>query len=164
MLNRTMEIHKGNGRAMKGTPIERCYEPPRRYGDFHVGNDFTDVGSFLRAGQSNLAPDSLITFAQRDFSLAMNWPNCSGVIGRTSAPAPSRRVFISGVARIFVIASCNAVTISFGVLAAATMPWNEPVSKPGYPDSATVGRSGAALKRLALEIARALSFPPLTIG
>ena len=42
--------------------------------------------------------------------------------------------------------------------------WHEPVSKPGIPDSATVGISGAAAKRFALEIASAFNLPSFTNG
>ncbi len=103
--------------------------------------------------------------AHRAFSAAMNLPKSAGLPGRTSAPALSSRSFISAVARIFVIVACSLFTTSGDVPAGATMPWKEPVSKPGrFADSATVGTSGAAAKRFALEMARALSLPSFTAG
>ena len=48
--------------------------------------------------------------------------------------------------------------------AGPTTPWNEPVSKPGRPCSATVGVAEALGTRCALEIPSALSLPPVTEG
>ena len=95
----------------------------------------------------------------------MKLQNAAGVLGRASAPVALRRSCMSAVARIFVTTACSLATTSGDVPAGATMPWNEPVSKPGKPaDSAIVGMSGAAAKRLALEIASAFSLPLFTDG
>ena len=118
------------------------------------------------AGCSVLAliPASLTTFAQRSFSRRMNVPNSSGDMSRTSAPCAASRSFMSGVCRILPTSAPSFATISRGVPGGARMPCHEPVSKPGRPCSATVGTSGIALTRLALDTARMRSLPLFTCG
>ena len=51
-----------------------------------------------------------------------------------------------------------------GVPAGARMPSQALTSKPGRPDSAIVGNSGALGERCAVVTARPRTWPPLTIG
>ena len=48
------------------------------------------------------------------------------------------------------------------VPAGASTPNHGPISKPGRPDSATVGTLGSSGKRLSLVTAKSLNFPALT--
>ena len=71
--------------------------------------------AYALQAQSNFAPDSFTTFAQRAFSLRMNAPNCSGDCGSTSAPAATSFSFISaernGIPLLPSRKSAQAVTL-----------------------------------------------------
>ncbi|MOA47613.1 hypothetical protein D3C78_1702640 [compost metagenome] len=67
----------------------------------------------------------------------------------------------SGLATIRWIASCNLSNIGAGVLAGASTPCQEPVTKLGICD-AIVGTPGVAANGLALVTATALILPACT--
>src|SRR5437016_7537277 len=54
--------------------------------------------------------------------------------------------------------------MSFGVPEGTTMLYQDVTSNPGKPDSASVGRSGAAAMRFELATPSATSLPALTCG
>ncbi len=85
----------------------------------------------------------------------------SATISAPSAPSFSRT---SGSARIFTISVFSRFTIAGGVPAGAKTPCHEPTSKPGSPDSVSVGTSGAISDRFAVVTASALSLPALASG
>src|SRR5260221_12992047 len=87
----------------------------------------------VKGNQSNFAPDSLTTFAQRAFSSRMNAPNCCGDCGRVSAPAARSFSFISGVARIAGALACSFFTTSGRGPAGAPMPCHDPAPNPRTP-------------------------------
>ena len=55
--------------------------------------------------------------------------------------------------------SISCAVTSFGVLAGATTPNQTSVSKPGKPDSATVGKSGSGSICCAAMVAKARALP-----
>src|ERR1039458_8056329 len=70
----------------------------------------------------------------------------------------------SGSFRIRFISVFRRLMISGGVPAGAITPPHDTDSKPGRPDSVTVGTSGSEGIRLALVTAIARSLPDLTFG
>src|SRR5258706_1094028 len=66
--------------------------------------------------------------------------------------------------KIFKISALSRATISFGIPAGARTPYQLMTSYPGSPDSAIVGRLGAANERLALVTASAFNLPVFTCG
>ena len=81
---------------------------------------------------------------------------------RRRVPASFSRT--SGMLSAFTISALSRLTISGGVPAGANTPCHEPTSKPGNPDSASVGTSGAIDERLAVVTASARSLPALASG
>src|SRR6266404_2195842 len=68
-----------------------------------------------------------------------------------------------------MLAICFRYPLSFammglGVAAGASTPYQTITSKPGRPDSATVGRSGISEERLKLVTASGLNRPALIMG
>src|SRR5512134_75644 len=118
----------------------------------------------FRQIHSNFAPDSLTTLAHFACSVVIHLPRLSGESVRTSVPCFANLSLMSCVLRIFLSSPFSFVTVSRGMPTGPTTPWYEPVSNPGRPCSATVGVSGALGTRCALEIASALSLPPVTWG
>ena len=59
------------------------------------------------------------------------------------------------------MSACSFFTISAGVLAGTRNAYQDETSKPGTPDSATVGNSGAVGKRLAVVTASPRNCPDL---
>jgi hypothetical protein len=71
---------------------------------------------------------------------------------------------MSALLSALVSSALSLATVSRGMPVGPTTPWNEPVSKPGRPFSATVGVLCAEGTRCALEMASGLSLPPVTEG
>src|SRR5271169_3611727 len=102
-------------------------------------------------------PASLMTFAHSGVSFLMIAVNSAGVLPTVSRPSWSNFLRTSGIARALTVSPCNLSRTSFGVPAGASRPNHGTASKPGNPDSAMVGRSGASAERL-IEVKRA-QFP-----
>ena len=77
----------------------------------------------------------------------------SGVALAVSMPSTSYRSLTAGSRSIAATLSCIFVTMSRGVLAGTNSPYHDETLKPGTPDSAKVGISGASGERSAAEAA-----------
>ena len=64
----------------------------------------------------------------------------------------------------FAAAACTFSTMSFGVFAGASRPYQPLTAKSGMPASAVVGTSGRPGARFSAAIARPFIFPDLTCG
>ena len=62
------------------------------------------------------------------------------------------------------MSECNFSKIGLEILAGAKKPKYAPKEYPGTPDSATVGRSGAADERVTVVIPSARNLPAFIIG
>ena len=76
--------------------------------------------------------------------------NSSGLLVAASVPIERKRCFISSVDIAFTISALRRSTISFGRPAGPTTACQVETSKPGKPDSAMVGTSGAIAERFAV--------------
>ena len=81
-------------------------------------------------------------------SSARNFPNAAPETVPGSAPSSSKRFCTSGIFRMASTSPSSFARTGAGVFAGATSPNQAEASKPGTPDSATVGTSGRALARL----------------
>src|ERR1043166_8621174 len=79
-------------------------------------------------------------------------------------PAVESFSLTSGKARMRMTSALSLLTISGGVLAGASPPCQSGTTKPGRPDSATVGISGTAAERLAELTASARKRPLVANG
>ena len=80
--------------------------------------------------QSTRAPEAFTTFSYFASSLAMNAPNCSGVLATGSAISVAKRVLASGEFSAATKAWLSLATTSLGVAAGATRPHQVSISKP----------------------------------
>jgi hypothetical protein len=111
-----------------------------------------------------VAPDSRTIFAHFAVS-ARRWAaNCSGVLDIGSMPRLEKRSFRSGRAIVLAVSLLSLAMTSGGVPAGAISPYQTYKSKPGNPDSATVGNFGSSADLAAVLTARYLSFPACTCG
>src|SRR5438128_378921 len=109
-------------------------------------------------------PPSRMTFFNLNNSVLMCEANSSGVPPITSAPSAARRSPTSGWRIALLISAFSLVTIAAGVPAGARIPYHEPASYPGSPDSASVGTSGSNAERFFPVTASARSLPALMCG
>ncbi len=109
-------------------------------------------------------PEDFTTAAQRATSVRSISPNCSGVVTASSTPSACTRARTAGSSRTRAISRWSRWTISRGVPAGATRPYQDCVSNPGNPDSATVGTSGYAFHRRGLVNASICNCPARTNG
>src|SRR5262249_54476218 len=98
---------------------------------------------------SDLMPAALMTGPQRSISDLSIRPSSAGVEPTTATPAFSIAAITAGSRRMAIVSAESLFTISGGVLAGAKTAHEAAPSKPGTPDSATVGNSSAVGKRLA---------------
>ena len=98
---------------------------------------------------SDLMPAALMTGPQRSISDLSSRASSAGVEPTTATPAFSMAPITAGSRRIATVSAESLFTISDGVLAGAKNAYQADTSKPGTPDSATVGNSNAVGKRLA---------------
>lgn len=104
------------------------------------------------------------TGRQRSISAAMCVPRASGGASTAAPPSFSNRAFTSAEASALLISSFSRA-VTFGSMPAGPVtPYHWSASKPGTPDSATVGSSGKASERFALETASARRRPCLASG
>src|SRR5215218_1487164 len=111
---------------------------------------------------SAFTPAALIVrdhFSMSDLILA--W-NSSAVLPIGSEPWASSASATAFVCTSLRISAVRRATISFGVPVGASMPNHVLASNPGMPDSAIVGKAGAAALRFALLMASACRRPELT--
>src|SRR3569833_2127997 len=85
-----------------------------------------------------------------------------GVPPAGCAPTLARNSLVAGSCSQSLVAALSLVTTSGGTLAGARSAYQTLASKPGMPDSDTVGTSGSIDQRVAEAIASALIFPDLT--
>ena len=90
-----------------------------------------------------------MTFSHFSTSERRKRPNSSGVLGVKRSPSTSMRRAISGSFMIRMTSEFMRRTISFEVPAGANSPIQLFTENPGTPDSAIVGRPGAAAERSA---------------
>src|SRR3569832_315095 len=85
-----------------------------------------------------------------------------GVPPAGCAPTLARKSCVAGSFSQAVVSSLSFAGSSGGTLAGASSAYQTLASKPGMPDSDTVGTSGSIDQRVAEAIASALIFPDLT--
>ena len=112
----------------------------------------------------DLAPDWRTTRAHFSLSAAMYFAKASGVPATVWAPWASSDSFTAGSSSACRMAALSLSMIGAGVPAGAKTPSQAATSKPGTPDSAMVGYSGAVGKRCAVVTARPRTLPPFTSG
>src|SRR5690554_5694887 len=112
-----------------------------------------------RFHQSRRAPDSSTIFANFSFSERLYAANSLGMLPTGTEPISPMRLAISGSCTISWISAPSLFRISSGVPAGAHTPYQVLISKPGTPDSCTVGTSGSEATRLAVVTARGRSVP-----
>src|SRR5882672_4138279 len=116
-----------------------------------------------RRAHSGFTPDCLMMLRYLALSARTKAVNCSTVSGVTSAPSSRSRALKSGCVTILLISALIRATTSFGVPRGAKMPCQRLRSKSVSPAaSATVGTSGAAGERLAVDTASSFNVPALT--
>src|SRR5258708_2927156 len=108
---------------------------------------------------SGRMPAARTTLATRATSALMWAPNSSGVLPMTSAPSAARRFATSGCLSALMMPPCSLSITSRGVPAGARMPYQDPDSYSGRPDSASVGTFGRSAERLRLGSSMAPRFP-----
>ena len=94
----------------------------------------------------------------------MNLPNWAGESGAVSAPSRASLALTSVSVSARAISALSLATMSGGVAAGTSTPNQVLISKSRTPDSATVGTSGVAGERFAVDTAIARSLPALTCG
>src|SRR4029077_5072067 len=90
-------------------------------------------------------------------------PSPSGVELSTTTPSGSNLALTAGSDNAVTVAAFSLATISGGVLAGTNSAYQADTSKPGIPDSAMVGSSGAVGKRCAVVTASPRSCPERTV-
>ena len=91
-------------------------------------------------------------------------PSASGGASTAAPPSFSSRAFTSAEASALLISSFSRAAMAGSMPAGPVMPYHWSASNPATPDSATVGSSGNASDRRALETASARRRPCLTSG
>src|SRR5262245_57393675 len=110
-----------------------------------------------------LNPVSLTSFAQRSRCSTSHLPNSGGLMRSGVVPWAASFSFMSERPMMRFTSALTFVMTSGGVFAGARMPCHEPVTKPSRPGvSPTVGTSGSAGSRFALDTASALTLPLFT--
>src|SRR5688500_10669816 len=123
-----------------------------------------EPGKLVQIAQSSLAPDTRITSAHFFTSARIHAANSSGELATTSAPWAVRLSRTCGLLRMRATSLCRRPTISRGVPAGASRPFQPTASKPFSPDSSRVGTSGRIASRARLVTASALMRPERTCG
>src|SRR5258708_1441323 len=138
-------------------------ERARNHGFQHVPS-WMDVGSISarRPGHSAFVPESLTTFAHFVLCAPRNEENSLGVPPAGSTPWLLNVCLISGSRRMPFNSALSFTMKACGVPAGATTPNHTDTSKPGTPDSATVGRSWTKGERCLLDTASARNLPAFT--
>src|SRR4051794_22766736 len=111
------------------------------------GVEHFSAGRYAASSYSALSPRSLTTLLHFTFSSRRNVAYCSGVLATISNPILVNCSRTFGCWTAATISLLRRLTISFGVAAGARMPNHVITSKPGKPDSAIVGNSGATVER-----------------
>src|SRR5262249_40499529 len=106
-----------------------------------------EISTIEHPYSSDLMPAALMTGPQRSISDLSSRASSAGVEPTTPTPAFSMAAITAGSRRIMTVSALSLFTISGGVLAGAKNAYQADTSKPGTPDSATVGNSGAVGKR-----------------
>src|SRR5262245_29125644 len=113
----------------------------------------------IKIRYSSLKFASLMSLPQRAVSLAMNAPNCSGVLETVSTASSPRRCLTFALARALTRSALTLSTIGRGVPAGNRMPHQFTAAKPLSPASASVGNSGVKRQRSSLVTASARILP-----
>ena len=103
-------------------------------------------------------------FAHFAFSATTCRARSSGVPATATAPCAISISRSSGSSSACRMAALSLSITAGGVPAGAKMPSHALTSKPGTPDSAIVGSSGAPGKRRAVDTARPRTLPPFASG
>src|SRR5258708_7839868 len=112
-------------------------------------------------GQSTQAPGSPPTIRHFSYSMGTYAPECSGVPPIGSAPSSIMRDSTALSTMMSFTALLSDAITGCDVPRGAKKPNQEPASKPGNPESATVGVSGSERERTLLLTAIATRFPAL---
>src|ERR1051325_318551 len=157
---RQAEGHGGNealaagerlGAASRSEQLDRLVE--------RAGRGVFELGQLHRYSGRMLAV--LTTFVQRSMSLCWYAASSSGVLPIGVVPSPLSRSRRSVAVTAWWIALESLPVTSAGIPAGPKIAYHEVTSKPGYPASATVGRSMPGT-RCAVAVARAFSLPDFT--
>src|SRR3712207_6122790 len=120
-----------------------------------IGLDGGSAGGGRGHGShSTFAPDSLTTLPHLTISSLRKAENCSGVPLSTVAPSAAIFSRTSGICSTRTTSVFRRLTIGSAVPAFTRKPNQVLDSKPGKPDSATVGTSGRSETRLVAVTAR----------
>src|SRR5262249_10874278 len=139
--------------------LRRGHDDGRREGAAQRPEGAGGVPRGIAPLQSIRVPLAFTTRSYFASSVFTNAPNCSGVVGAGSAISVAIRALSSGDARASTKARFSRAVTSACRCAGPNRPNQVPTSKPGSPDSATVGSSGIAVERLAVVTAIAFSLP-----
>src|SRR5258708_27056958 len=121
-----------------------------------TGDVLREAACVIHSGRM---PAARTTAATRATSALMCAPNSSGVLPMTSAPSAARRFATSGCLSALTMPPCSLSITSRGVPAGAGMPYQDPDSESGMPDSASVGTVGRSAERLRLVSAMGRRLP-----
>lgn len=105
-----------------------------------------------------------MTFTQAAVSLLQQSGKLLSVPPATSAPAVASRCCTAGIARIWPISLFRRWTTSGAIPAGARNPFQVVASKPGKPDSASVGSSGTATELFGIGYRQQFDLPAFTKG
>src|SRR5688572_29429277 len=113
---------------------------------------------------SILIPAAFTTLRHFSISLTISLSNCAGAPGAGSSPCAARTSIIDGAFRMLANSRLRRSMIAAGVFAGATRPCQLSTSKPGTPDWAMLGMSGAPFTLFSVDTPSARSFPDFTCG
>src|SRR5688572_26581891 len=119
---------------------------------------------FLQITQSIFAPDTFTTSAHFFTSALIQAENSSGELPTMSAPCEVSWSRTSGARSTFTTSACSRETISRGVPAGASRPFQPTASKSFRPSSCSVGTSGSTAIRERLVTASGLILRERTCG
>ena len=94
-----------------------------------------------------MSPSDWTSFAFSAISFLMNDANASGVLLTGSRPSFCNAAFISGLPTALTVAAFSCARMSRGRPAGARSPFQLERSKPGRPDSSSVGTAGFNAER-----------------
>ena len=109
-------------------------------------------------------PTGVIVACQNERSQHKNRSRAMSLVMSKISPRSAGSLAVSGAASPFCTLACTLRTIAAGVFAGANSPYQLSKPKPGTPDSATVGMSGASCERSREVMASPRSWPERTIG
>src|SRR6185503_10104138 len=123
-----------------------------------------ELRQLLQVTQSIFAPDAFTTSAHFFTSVLIQAENSSGELPTMSAPCEVSWSRTSGARSTFTTSPCSRETISRGVPAGASRPFQPTASKSLSPSSCSVGTSGNTATRARLVTASGLILPARTCG